>query len=247
VNQCDIDIDFDPRTDTPAGKDPDSFSATHRRAHRLLWGRPLPDGRPFPLRDSKPARYLEHESDLGKFVLSSDGGIPTFSNHRRAPAYLQEISLEQRDEFSRRTWTIGGSIVFPANRVGTAMTINGARGWNRQIRDRFDLTMECIRRYYVKQPSPLSEVLDRYRTYFGLFGDFHGFVSHFLLQDIVTDDCTAVRFFIPFDGFASSPIPGTIDIYREYREAALRFIRLRGARMVTIRMEALARSGTAGA
>jgi hypothetical protein len=36
-----IDITFDFRLDTPNGKDPDSFSATLRRYHKLLWSKPL--------------------------------------------------------------------------------------------------------------------------------------------------------------------------------------------------------------
>ena len=39
------------------------------------------------------------------------------------------------------------------------MTINVARGCHHQINGRFDLTVECIRRYYVDEPSPLSTCL----------------------------------------------------------------------------------------
>ena len=44
------------------------------------------------------------------------------------------------------------------------------------IRDRFDLTLECIRRHYLDEPSPLSATLARYADFFGLFGDFAGYV-----------------------------------------------------------------------
>ena len=38
-----IDTTFDVRTDA-GGRDPDRYSATLRRYHRLLWSKPLPGG-----------------------------------------------------------------------------------------------------------------------------------------------------------------------------------------------------------
>ena len=84
-------------------------------------------------------------------------------------------------------YTIGGMMLFPGNRVGGKMTINGARGFHPRIKDRFDLTVECIRRHYRDEPSPLSDTLARYADFFGLFGDFQGYVEYFLLQDLVSE------------------------------------------------------------
>ncbi|REF29704.1 hypothetical protein DFJ65_0671 [Calidifontibacter indicus] len=36
--------------------------------------------------------------------------------------------------------------MFPANRIGGKVTINGAKGFHPRIKDRSDLTLECIRR-----------------------------------------------------------------------------------------------------
>ena len=83
-------------------------------------------------------------------------------------------------------------------------------GFIRWIKDRFDLTVECIRRHYLNEASPLSDTLERYSDYFRLFGDFGGYVEFFLLQDLVTHDFSAVKFFSPFDDFNSSPVPGTL-------------------------------------
>ncbi len=47
-------------------------------------------------------------------------------------------------------------MVFPGNRVGGKPTLNAARGFNRKISDRMDLTLECVRRYYRHQDSPLA-------------------------------------------------------------------------------------------
>lgn len=43
--------------------------------------------------------------------------------------------------------------------------------------DRFDLTLECIRRHYLNMDSPLAPTLSRYTKFFALFGDFPGYVS----------------------------------------------------------------------
>ena len=44
-----IDIEFDVFSDTPSGKDPDSYSPTLRSYHRELWSKPLPSGELFAL------------------------------------------------------------------------------------------------------------------------------------------------------------------------------------------------------
>ena len=41
-----------------------------------------------------------------------------------------------------------------------------------QIADPFDLTLECIRRHYLGETSPLAETLRRYEQFFALFEDF---------------------------------------------------------------------------
>ena len=55
--------------------------------------------------------------------------------------------------------TIGAYLIFPNNKVDRKHTINQARGILRIIDDRFDLTLECIRRFYISEPSPLEDVL----------------------------------------------------------------------------------------
>ena len=112
------------------------------------------------------------------------------------------------------------------------MTINGARGFHPRIKDRFDLTVECIRRHYLNEGSPLTNTIARYADYFRLFRDFRGYVEFFLLQDLVTDDCSAVKFFAPFENFTTSPVPEGIDAYRAYRELAIKFIEARNSRML---------------
>jgi hypothetical protein len=79
----------------------------------------------------------------------------------------------------------------------------------------------------------LSDTLARYADYFQLFGDFQGYVEFFLLEDLVTEDCAAVRFFLPFEGFSSSPLPDSIAAYLDYRALAVGFIEARNQRIQT--------------
>jgi hypothetical protein len=225
-----IDIDFDFRTDTPEGKDPDTHSPTLRRYHRLLWSKPLPSGVVFELDDTTPGEYLHHRSEAGEFLLTSDAVIPTFRKERVVLDIIK-VPKEELEEFNRIGYTIGGMMVFPGNCVDGKMTINGARGLHPRIKDRFDLTVECIRRHYRGEWSPMKDCLARYADFLKLFVDFRGFVEFFLLQDAVTVDWDAVTFSAPFDDFAASPVPQTMDEYREYRQWAITFIEARNRRI----------------
>ena len=66
-----IDTSFNVYSDTPEGKDPDSYSPTLRNYHKILWSKKLPNGLFFKLDDTIPMR-LHHKSEIGEFVLSSD-------------------------------------------------------------------------------------------------------------------------------------------------------------------------------
>jgi hypothetical protein len=73
--------------------------------------------------------------------------------------------------------------------------------------------------------------LTRYRDFFALFKSFSGYVNFFLLQDLVTDDCSAVMFFMPFDDFKTPSVPADDDTYREYRRRSIEFIDARNRRI----------------
>ncbi len=231
-----IDITFDFRSDTPPGKDPDTFSATLRDYHKLLWSKPLPSGVVFELEyTTSPPYYLHHPSrKMSKFVLSSDTAIPSFWKEASISHIFEQLPPEELAAFNTLSYTIGGRVIFPANRIDGKMTINAARGCHPRIKDRFDLTVECIRRHYRNDPSkfPLKATLARYADFFELFGDFRGYVEFFLLQDLVTADFSSVRFFTPFDGFVPLPFPKTIEPYREFKRLSIEFIQARNQRML---------------
>jgi hypothetical protein len=142
-----IDTSFDVRTDS-GDNDPDSDSATLRRYHQLLWSKPLPSGAMFTL-DAK----LHHASELGQFWLSSDAITHTYiqwTKPERLVEAVGQIPREQRVAFYDLGCTVGAYTVFPTSvRIDGRwrMSINGCRGLHPRIRDRFDLTLECIRRH----------------------------------------------------------------------------------------------------
>lgn len=236
-----INVTFDFRTDTPPGRDPDTYSPTLRRYHRLLWSKPLPGGEQFDLTIDRPDAYLYHRSQLGEFFLASDTVIPSFSTDRRMVATLAALPAGRLERFHRLGYTIGGMMVFPGNSVDRKMTINGARGFHPLIKDRFDYTVECIRRHYSGLDNPLSEVLGRYADFFGLFRDFAGYVDFFHLQDIVSADHTSVKFFTRFEDFGGIPLPLAPAAYTSYLNAATAFINARNHRIARLVNGALRR------
>jgi len=227
-----IDTGFDMRADA-GGKDPDSHSRTLRRYHRLLWSKPLPNGELFDLSDTTPGVYLHHRSPLGDFLLASDSVMQTFTRWLALKPITDQLPASENDAFMTISYTVGGMMVFPGNQVDRKWTINQARGCTRSIADRFDLTLECIRRHYSNVLSPLSNALSRYNRFFALFDDFPGYVRFFLLDDLVRDD-SSVRFFMPFDDFAPPSVPQDVRTYTEYRRRSIAFVEARNHRIADL-------------
>jgi hypothetical protein len=227
-----IDISFDFRSDTPRGKDPDRHSPTLRRFHRMLWSKSLPGGgRHFELVDTTRHVYLHHKSGLGEFWLASDAVIPSFTREATVRHVVEQIPQTELDWFNTIGSTIGGMMLWPGQQVRRKMTINQQRGCHPRIKDRFDLTVECVRRHYEGSASPLGVTFARYHDFFALFQNFKGFVEHFLLQDLVSGDFSSVRMFGPFHGFDATPMPQTPGEYNEYMADAIRFIEARNRRI----------------
>ncbi len=225
-----IDTRFDFRVDS-SGKDPDSHSPTLRRYHKHLWSKRLPCGALFDLVDTTPRVYLHHRSEIGEFFLSSDSVIQSFTRWISMTSILSQLPETDHEEFRTIGYSIGGMMIFPGNKIDGKQTINGARGFTRKIADRMDLTLECIRLHYLGESSPLGETLARYRGFFALFRDFRGYVDFFLLQDLVTDDYSSIKFFMPFDEFKTPSVPGNVESYVEYRRLSIEFVRERNSRI----------------
>ena len=235
MNLSDIDVNYDFTSDTPrywddsvvSKPDPDSHSPMMRKYHQLLWSKPLPNGEVMELENGKSKYYLRWKD----FYFGSDSIIVSF-RYKNNQKLIYEVAKSLSDynkwleKYLRKAYTIGGEMLFPSYRG----CINQSRGCNSQIRDRWDLTMECIRRYYSAQESPLTEVMAKNQAFFDLFVDFKGFVDFFFLQDCVSDDYKEVRmWFTPL--YDSKVIPDNVDSYWNFINAEMEFLRKRNERI----------------
>lgn len=225
-----IDIDFDFRQDSKCG-DPDTDSQKLYEAHKLLWSKELPNGKTF---------VLEIKGDsFGRFLiknnlymnLSSDRMCPHFDGKysNKFEGWLSDL---EREELKHKVRTIGGHIVFPAHKRN-GFTINQARGINKAICDRFDLTLECIKRLYKEEQSPLFDTLTRYKDFFDLYIDFKGYVDFFMLQDFI-DEKGQIKFSLPFDNFNNPPLPQNADEYKQYKNHTIELMNSRNKRILKI-------------
>lgn len=198
-----------------------------RRYHRLLWSKPLPGGAQFDLEEAgrQGSYYLRHTSELGDFKLSSDA----ITNRllKQAKRVVAQIPPEQMPH--HRGYTVGSALLFPKTARPGCTTINRARGMHPKIADRFDLTLECIRRHYLEEDSPLASTLSCYADFFALFEDFSGYVDFWLLQDLVEDG--QVRFWLPFDDFKGRAVPQDVESYLIYSKGREDFITARNLRI----------------
>jgi len=220
-----IDMTFDFRSDA-GGRDPDAYSPTLRKYHRLLWSKPVPAGGSLVL-----DKRLINQSELGRFEFTSDSIIHSFAHWARYQYIIKEIPAEDIEEFIHIGYSIGGMTIFPGNKVDRKHSINQARGTSPYIADRIDLTLECIRRYYLDIDSPLYACLCRYRDFSDLFVDFKGYIDFFMFQDMVSDDYNSIRFLHPFEEFQNYPLPPTVADYLTYKDHAIQFVQKRNERI----------------
>ena len=220
----DIDIHFDVRTDSN-GKDPDSASATLKTYHQLLWSKPLPNGQKMCLTQGK-GYYLKWND----MYFGSDSLIVSFWHARYKHRDLIVNSIpnikDYREDYLKKASTIAGYVIFPQIR----WSMNQARGCSRKISDRWDLTLECIRRYYSGEPSPLDTAIHKSKAFFDLFTDFKGYVDFFLFQDCV-DENYNVKFWLDTPLFVSDPMPESVESYKAWIQAELDFVAKRGHRI----------------
>lgn len=220
-----IDILFDFRTDS-AGRDPDSASPTLKAYHQALWSRPLPNGQSLCL-TMGDCSYLR----WGDMYFGSDSITASF-RYNRNEELLNQVARavpsfsDYIENYLHKAYTIGGTIIFPKH----TGSINQSRGCNKKICDRWDLTLECIRRYYAGEPSPLDTVLEKDRAFFDLFVDFKGYVDFFFLQDCV-DDNYNVKLWLDTPLFEDNPMPKNVEEYFTWIDSQLEFVSSRGMRM----------------
>lgn len=222
-----IDTAFDFRTDSK-GRDPDSASPMLLSYHEWLWSKPLPSGAMFDLH-KVPGQYLIHDSPLGMFQLTSDTISNSMRSHKSLAILISQIPVSDLDAFQALGSTIGARVLFPGNKIDGKPTINVARGFNSRIVDRIDWSLECIRLHYLGHSSPLSDTLERYKDFFGLFGDFKGYIDFFLLNDF--SDGETVNRLISADMEFGKPRPTSVEAYLEYMSNSMKFVAARNRRI----------------
>lgn len=223
-----IDTNFNFFSDSNGG-DPDSNSPTLRKYHKILWSKPLPNGKLLELRDNKSGAYLYHESELGKFFLGSDAITHSYRNHKRKKWLTEQIPAEVNELFESCSG-IGAYIIFPNKKIEGKYTINQSRGINSFIDDRFDLTLECIRLFYSGEKSPIYDTLKTYESFFKLFDGFKGYVHFFFLDDLI-DKNDKIKFYLPFDGFKTRPTFSDVKEYLLYKTNVISLFNSRNKRI----------------
>ena len=238
-----IDTNFDFTTDTKGywenywdrndslgggGSDPDAVSPTLQEYHRQLWSKQLPNGETMELKKGYGANYLTWKD----FRFGSDSIIVSF-RYKKYRYMIEKVKQKVPDykafyeKHTRKSYTIGGFIIFPRHRN----SINQNKGTNVLVSDRWDLTLECIRRYYNGENSPLYSILMTDKEFFDLFVDFKGYVDFFLLQDAVSDDYSKVKIWCGNTEFADSGLPKTVEEYFQFIELEYDFLGKRNKRI----------------
>ena len=215
----------------------DLHSHTLRIYHQFLWSRPLPDGSHLEL-DASRSRTTDYLVTQDGLVLASDSLINSMTTWPHMTEVLAHIPEEEQEAFRRRASSVAATGLWPKRRGPSGQSINQARGMNRKIADRLDLTIECIRRYYAGQESPLAPVLEDAARFFGLWPGWDAWVRWWLLDDLV-DAEGQIRWFLPFTEFGKEqPWPSTPRSWRVYRDRCVDFIDQRAERMTSLSLEA---------
>ena len=244
-----IDIAFDFTMDSPGywdgywerkaplgegGSDPDTASPTLQKYHKELWSRQLPNGEYMDLKAGSGSYYLTWKD----FRFGSDAIIVSFRYYKYL--YMIEQVMKKVPDYKNyyedilhRAYTIGGTIIFPKH-VGS---INQNKGTNTLISDRWDLTLECIRKYYKGEESPLYETFVRDKAFFDLFVDFKGYVDFFFLQDCVSSDYSEVNIWCGSGNLTENGLPKTLDEYFSFIDKEFDFLNKRNQRIHEFSLE----------
>lgn len=236
-----IDTSFDFTTDTPcywenfyAGidrPDPDSESPTTRKYQQLLYSKMLPNGDFMELKQGNSTKdYLLWKD----FCFGSDSIINMYIHQKTMQWLVADVKSQIYDfdkfyeEYLRKSYTIGGEIIFP--KYPKSINVERGRLYGK-IKDRFDLTLECIRRYYNNEQSPLYDTLKENYKFFDLFVNFAGYVNFFYLNDLVSQDYKSINFYLDFDNFKREPRPQTVEEWNILYNKQMEFLYKRNMRI----------------
>ena len=239
----DIDVNFDFTSDSQnywdnfwnnkkglgaGNSDPDAESKTLQVYQSLLYSRKLPNGLKMNLKIGDGSYYLTWND----FRFGSDSITASFRYYdyfdmiKKIKNHLPDYKLYM-ENYIRKCYTIGGNIIFPKH----INSINQKRGCDPKIRDRWDLTLECIRRFYDNESSPLTDVLEIDRKFFLLFNDFKGYIDYFFLQDCVVEDYSKVILWTETKPFIDDPLQKAVAAYLNFIENEISFVKKRNKRI----------------
>lgn len=206
--------------------DVDIHSKTLREYHRILWGRQLPNGTVFDLKND--SHYLSFKG----MHFGSDSISSSF-RYKSYMSMFEQIKKAVPDyqgfykNYLSQTNTIAGFVIFPKH----PGSMNQCRGTRVSISDRWDITLDCIRRFYLRENNPLSDVFENDRQFYEMFVDFKGYVDFFFLNDGVSDDYSSVDKWAHWPSPGQSALPLTCEEYFQYIDRELDFIKKRRERI----------------
>lgn len=223
----------------PVYADPDSVSETLRNYHQALWSRKLPNGEVMTLQKGKKSDYLTWNG----MRFASDS-IATQHRYIKCEHVIRQVESQMPNyrsfvyDTTRFTYTIGGMIIFPKLRG----SMNQDRGTNPMIADRWDLSLECIKRYYEYPENddanfnPLWHTIKRSEDFFKLFVNFSGYVEFFFLQDFLDKDGNVICFlndYMDENGLFTKkyPLPQTVEEYLRNIEIQKEIVNKRNKRI----------------
>lgn len=224
-------------------KDPDRYSFELAEVHAFLWSRKTGN-------KQNPDTGLKLEKNSDNSLTDKNSGIvfssDTLVNGYRwkrlldngvIPALIKDYGLQHyraiQERFTHKAYTVGGMIIFPRR----SASINNTRV-NNLISDRVDLTVEWIRRFFFKEKTDYSDVLEKNKDFFDLFGQgkegFKAYIDFFFLNDLVSADYERVySFFGPNDFSRQNAYPETTQEWRQWHALATEFLTARNDRIKT--------------
>jgi hypothetical protein len=224
-------------------KDIDTYSRTLHQYHHCLWLKELPYKKGFFEIEKSKSKNGPFKFIFNDVVYTSDAIFHTFRNFKRKSMKTLIAAITKKDatyieSFHQQGNTIGGYVIFPGKKRNGKQTINQSRGFNSLLNDRFDLALECIRRFYLGEyNTPLGETLLVYKDFFELFTDFKGYVDFFLLNDLVSSDYKTIQFWHAFESFDESPsLPSNEAEYEVYRSNLINFVTKRNQRIQQLKI-----------
>ena len=194
--------------------------------HQKLWQKKLPNGANLDLQIKYKGGSFFLLNNKSGIRFGSDSILHTYRHFKKG--YIREViekfNVEKLNKFYEEITSIGGYIIFPKH----INSLNQRRGTHALVKDRFDITLDSIRKYYQKDKSdyPLKKVIEKDGEFFSWFLTFKSYVSFFHLEDLVNPKTEEIIFFLE-----DKPLPISKEGYLAYKDKVLLFLKNRNKRI----------------